>query len=571
MTNKKDRSRDRQVHQKNKSNGKRNRPKADEQSAFPFAYEEFSKDNDDSSQYSVHDREKAVSRREELVDLREKEAFRLEENDILRKKLEKTEKELELAKATQDAATKDHLREANERLIISTINAQTMKETAETATLNMAHMAQHDSLTGLPNRSLLKERLSQAIGLASRHGNQLALMFLDLDLFKQINDSLGHQVGDELLKSVAKRLTSCVRSTDTVCRLGGDEFVIMLAEINHPRVAAQIAEKIHKSFSDPFIIGEHEINVDLSIGISVYPDDSQDTDTLIKNADTAMYHAKENGRNHFEFFEKDMNAKAVSRMFLEKSLRRALSQKEFILHYQPKINLVSGEMTGSEALIRWLDSDLGIMYPDDFLWIAEESRLIVEIDEWVIQEACHQVKKWLDSGLPALSVAVNVSAFNFRDKHFLENISLILEKTGLPPDYLELELTENILMGNAESSVSILKALKNMGIKLSIDDFGMGSSSMSYLKRFPIDTLKIDRSFVNKITLGKDDAAIVSAVIGMGKSFNQRVIAEGVETPEQLFSLQTLECDEGQGFYFNHPMPAEDFTSLLQTSKEVRI
>ncbi|MDY0132198.1 MAG: EAL domain-containing protein [Desulforegulaceae bacterium] len=519
----------------------------------------------------VSDGKDVVKNRENLAGFRNKKVALRDENYILKKKLKKTQKELAHVKMALLESERVHLQEANQRLLISAVNAQKMQEAAELATLEMAHMAQHDFLTGLPNRSMLKEQLSQAIGLARRHGKQIVLMFLDLDHFKHINDSLGHSIGDELLQLVGRRLTTCVRSTDTICRFGGDEFIILLTEISSPQAAVQVSNKIHTAFTEPFIIDKNELYVNLSIGISIYPDDSVDPDVLIQNADTAMYNAKETGRNHFQFFKVEMNEKAVRRMFVETGLRRALIQKEFVLYYQPKINLVSGKITGSEALIRWVNPELGIVYPDEFIQIAEESHLILSIDRWVMLEACKQVKKWLDSGLSALPVAVNVSAVNFRNKHFLENIILILEKTGLPPDYLELELTESILMDNAESSVLTLKAVKDMGIKLAIDDFGVGFSSLSYIRQFPIDTLKIDRSFVDEINSNKDNAAIVSAVIGIGKNLNQRVIAEGVETPEQLSFLQAMDCDEGQGFHFNHPMLAEDFTLLLETERKGQI
>jgi diguanylate cyclase (GGDEF)-like protein/PAS domain S-box-containing protein len=434
---------------------------------------------------------------------------------------------------------------------------------SRTMATKMTHLAQYDALTDLPNRVLLTERLIQAIGLAERHEKQVALLFVDLDYFKHINDSLGHAIGDQLLQSVARRLVSCVRGTDTVCRQGGDEFVILLAEIDQPQDAAHVAEKLLFALTTPHLIERHELHVTPSIGISVYPDDGDDVDTVMQHADTAMYHAKASGRNNYQFFTSDMNARAVQRLFVESSLRRALNQGEFLLHYQPQINIASGAMTGSEALIRWLDPDLGLVPPLQFVHIAEECGLIVPIGRWVLREACRQVQSWLDSGLRAVPVAVNISALEFRHKGFLESVALILEETRMEPRYLELELTESILMNDAESSVSVLKALKGMGVQLAIDDFGTGYSSLSYLKRFPIDTLKIDRSFVRDIGTNADDATIVSAVIGMGRNLKQRVIAEGVETLDQLAFLQARQCDEGQGFLFNHPLSADDFALLL--------
>jgi len=429
--------------------------------------------------------------------------------------------------------------------------------------LEMAHLAQHDFLTSLPNRLLLSERMAHAIGLAKRHKQQVGLLFLDLDNFKHINDSLGHAVGDQLLQSVASRLVECVRTTDTVCRQGGDEFVILLAEIGQPEDASHVAETLRTALAMPHQIDGHELHISLSIGISVFPDDGADVDTLMQNADTAMYHAKASGRANYQFFKPEMNARAVRRLFVEKSLRRALKQEEFLLHYQPKIDLASGAMTGAEALIRWQDPDLGLVYPAQFVPIAEENGLIVPVGRWVLREACRQVQAWLDAGLRAVPVSVNISAVEFRHEGFQEGVARILQETGLAPRYLELELTESILMHDAESSALALEALQAMGVQLAIDDFGTGYSSLSYLKRFPIDTLKIDQSFVRDIVTDTDDANIVAAVIGMGKSLKQRVIAEGVETHAQLAFLLDRHCDEGQGFHFSHPVSAEDFARLL--------
>lgn len=430
-------------------------------------------------------------------------------------------------------------------------------------TLKMSHLAQHDFLTGLPNRVLLTEMLSQAIGQANRHERRVALLYLDLDHFKHVNDSLGHAIGDQLLKSVAVRLGACVRGTDTVCRQGGDEFVILLAEIEHPQDAAHVAEKLRAALQRPQRIGGHELHVNVSIGISVYPDDGITADAVLQNADTAMYHAKADGRNSFQFFRADMNTQAVKRLDVVNRLRRALDQEEFCLHYQPQRDLASGAMTGCEALIRWLDPDLGCVPPEQFVAIAEECGLIVPIGRWVMREACRQVQAWVDAGLQAVPVGVNVSAVEFRNKGFIEGVAQILEETGLAPRLLEIELTESILMHDADSSARVLDALKSMGMQIAIDDFGTGYSSLSYLKRFPIDTLKIDQSFVRDIATDANDAAIVSAVIGMGKNLQQRVIAEGVETQEQVAFLRSRHCEEGQGFQFSYPLSAEDFALLL--------
>jgi diguanylate cyclase (GGDEF)-like protein/PAS domain S-box-containing protein len=433
--------------------------------------------------------------------------------------------------------------------------------------LKMTHQAQHDFLTDLPNRVLLTERLSQAILLAFRHRKQVALLFLDLDYFKHINDSLGHSVGDQLLQSVSERLTACVRTTDTVCRQGGDEFVILLAEIERSEDASGVAEKLLAAFALPHSISGNELHVTVSIGISVYPEDGLNVDDMMQTADTAMYHAKASGRNNYQFFKAEMNTQAVHRLFVESNLRRALKREEFLVFFQPKIDIASGTMTGTEALIRWQDPDLGLIHPEQFVPIAEECGLIVPIGRWVLREACRQVRIWLDAGLSAVPVAVNISAVEFRDKNFLEGVSAILRETGLAPRYLELELTESLLMHDVEATATVLEALKAMGVQLAIDDFGTGYSSLSYLSRFPIDTLKIDQSFVRDIAGDENDGTIVTAVIAMGRSLRQRVVAEGVETSEQLEFLRSQKCDEGQGFLFSHPLPAEDFGRLLLKAK----
>jgi len=429
----------------------------------------------------------------------------------------------------------------------------------------MSHMAQHDFLTGLPNRMLLQERFSRAIGQAQRHHKQVAVLFVDLDYFKTINDSLGHDIGDRLLQSVAERLVSCVRSTDTVCRQGGDEFVILLAEIEHHRDAAQIAEKLLAALLAPHFIDGNELHVTLSIGISIYPEDAATAEAVMQNADAAMYHAKAKGRNNYQFYMREMNSRAVQRMVVENSLRRALKNEEFELHYQPKINISSGQMSSAEALIRWRDPDLGMVYPGQFVPIAEECGLIVPIGRWVLREACRQVQAWLAAGVTAVPVSVNISAVEFRHVNFLEGIAAILDETGIDAAYLELELTESMLMHDAESSAQVLEKLKKMGVHLAIDDFGTGYSSLSYLNRFPIDTLKIDQSFVRDMATNADNAAIISAVIGMGRNLHQRVVAEGVETGEQLAFLCQQNCDEAQGFLFSYPLAPEDFACLLTT------
>jgi diguanylate cyclase (GGDEF)-like protein/PAS domain S-box-containing protein len=435
---------------------------------------------------------------------------------------------------------------------------------ARAMSLQMTYSAQHDLVTDLPNRLLLNDRISQSIALARRRNRPIAVIFLDLDRFKYVNDSLGHAIGDKLLQSVSKRLLAGVRGSDTVSRQGGDEFVILLSEITYPEDAATSARKILRSLGAPHSVGGQDLHIDGSIGISVYPEDGGNAETLIKNADTAMYHAKEKGRNNFQFFKADMNRKAVERQSLEGSLRRALEREEFLLHYQPKVNLDTGEITGVEALIRWQQPARGLLPPSQFVPIAEDCGLIVQIGRWVMREACRQARAWQDAGLPALSIAVNVSAMEFRDSGFVEHVRTILSDTGLEARYLELELTEGVLMEDAESAASVLRELKKMGVQLAVDDFGTGYSSLSYLRQFPIDVLKIDRSFVQQISADPEDSTIVSAIINMGKSLKHLVVAEGIETQQQRAYLQTQHCAEGQGYLFSRPMAAAQFAQLLQ-------
>ena len=456
------------------------------------------------------------------------------------------------------------LQQANARLVITTTEAHKLAEEVQTGKVQLNHLAHHDVLTDLPNRLLLNDRLVQAIALARRQSQQLALMFLDLDHFKHINDSLGHAIGDQLLRSVANRLGASVRSSDTVCRQGGDEFVILLADVEHAKDAVLCAQKILAALSASHLIDQLELYVTVSIGISIYPDDAQDADTLLKNADTAMYYAKAGGRNNYQFFEQHMNVLAVERHAIESGLRRALERQEFVLYYQPKINLQSGTIVGVEALIRWQHPERGLLLPVDFIPIAEDSGLILPIGRWVLRAACFQSRAWLQAGLPPVTIAVNTSALEFGAKDFLENIHATLTETGLDPHYLELELTESVLMRDAEAANSVLHVLADLGVKFAVDDFGTGYSSLSYLRQFPISTLKIDQSFVNQITTNPDDTTLVGAVISMGKSLKHRVIAEGVETSEQYAYLLNQQCDEGQGYYFSRPVEAEAFATLLR-------
>jgi diguanylate cyclase (GGDEF)-like protein/PAS domain S-box-containing protein len=423
--------------------------------------------------------------------------------------------------------------------------------------LQMSHLAQHDALTDLPNRVLFNDRLTQAIALGERQGKQLAVMFIDLDHFKKINDSLGHDVGDKLLQSVAGRLMACVRRSDTVSRLGGDEFVILLSQVEHAEDAAFSARKILRALAAPHIIDNKSLDINVSIGVSTYPNDGQDAEGLMNRADNAMYEAKERGRNNYQFFRHEMHARLAERQSLEADLRCALGRNEFLLHYQPKLSLQTGEITGVEALIRWLHPQRGIIYPAQFVPIAEECGLIVPIGQWVLLETCKQAQAWRDSGLGVVPVSVNVSAAEFGAKDFLSGVRAVLIATGVQPEHLELELTESVLMRDAEAAVVTLVRLKAMGVQLAIDDFGTGYSSFTYLRRFPSDALKLHQSFVQEITADPADAAIVSAMINLGRSLKQRVIAEGVETRAQLKFLQHHGCGEGQGFYFSPPVVAE--------------
>jgi len=436
---------------------------------------------------------------------------------------------------------------------------------ARVASLEMSRVAQHDVLTNLPNRALFNDRLSQAISLAERQSKQLAVLFVDLDQFKRINDSLGHSVGDRLLRSVARRLVACVRRTDTVSRLGGDEFLILLSQIEHSEDAAITARKILRAVAAPHVIDSKSLDVNVSIGGSTYPADAQNAETLVSYADVAMYEAKQQGRNSYQFFRTDMRARMATRVALERDLRCALGRNEFILHYQPKVNFQTGQCTGMEALLRWQHPERGLLSAATFVPIAEECGLIVAIGQWVLLEACRQARAWSDLGLKVLPVAVNVSAVEFRARDFLSGIRAVLIATGLDPQDLELELTEGVLMQDAESAVVTLLALKAMGVKLAVDDFGTGFSSFTYLRRFPVDTLKVDKSFVHEITEDSDGTTIVNAMINIGKSLKQRVVAEGVDTRSQLDFLQRHGCNEGQGYYFSHPITAEQVEKLFNT------
>ena len=429
----------------------------------------------------------------------------------------------------------------------------------------MVHISQHDPLTGLPNRLLLKDRIDQAIALAKRHKRQVAVLFLDLDGFKHINDSLGHLIGDKLLQSLAIRLRECIRTPDTVCRQGGDEFILLLQDLQQTDDAAETAKRVLQAIAAPHSIDDRELHITASMGISLYPNDGSDSETLIRNADTAMYQAKANGCQCYRLFEPSMNVKAVERQSIEENLRRALDRREFLLYYQPKVDLKTGLIVGAEALIRWKGFGCGSIPPSKFIPIAEETGLILPIGAWVLSEACAQAKAWVDAGLPPITMAVNVSAIQFGSEGFLEDLSAILLRSGLDPRSLELEVTETVLMKHAKVAAIILQTLRDKGIQISVDDFGTGYSSLSYLKEFPLDILKIDASFVRQVGNDPDDSAIVTAIIGMGQNLNLRVIAEGVETPDALRFLKENDCDEAQGNYFSKPLSAVQFAKLLKT------
>ena len=450
---------------------------------------------------------------------------------------------------------------------LAALRAQVMDEVAQQAK-QLSYMAEHDYLTGLPNRYLFDDRMAQAISFAQRSRHKIALLFLDLDHFKHINDTLGHAIGDQLLQAVAKRLQAFVRISDTVSRHGGDEFVLLLTELEHVLDVNAFADKLIHALAEPYQVSCHQLHVTTSIGISLYPDDASNAETMLRNADTAMYHAKANGRGNYQRFAPQMNARAVERQALEASLHRALEQQEFVLHYQPKVDIETDRITGAEALIRWQQPTRGLIAPEDFIGIAEDSGLIVPIGAWAMREACRQAKAWLDAGLKLRQMAVNVAAQEFRHRHFVRTLRRILSDTGLPPRLLELELNEGVLMHDASTSGNVLQTLKDIGVRIAIDDFGTGYSSLSHLRRFPIDTLKIDRSFVQDIcSESGEEAAIVSAVIAMGKGLKQRLVAEGVETPAQLAFLQSYGCGEAQGFFFSRPMTADEFRQLLEAEQ----
>ena len=427
----------------------------------------------------------------------------------------------------------------------------------------MRHMAQHDALTGLPNRRLFREVAAVELAQAHRHGTKLAIFFLDLDRFKEINDTFGHEVGDQLLREAASRLTSVVRTSDTVARIGGDEFNLIISDIKQAEYASEVAVKILKEIRKPFTVNAQELNISTSIGISVFPDDGAQIDGLLSYADIAMYYAKDHGRNRFQFYNPVINRSSLERIDFENRLRRAIERGELRLYFQPLVNVGTGKMFAVEILVRWQHPEQGLLLPGQFFKIAEDIGLLGDIDAWVLKAAGNQIKTWIDQGIKPLSVTVNLSAGQFQSPDLVKSVTRILEETALPPECLDIEITETAAMGNIENTIKRLRELSSLGIHISIDDFGTGYSSLSYLKKLPINRLKIDKSFIRDIATDPDDRTIITAVTSMAHHMGIRTVAEGVETEEQLSFLRDSGCDEAQGFLFSRPLPADRFRELL--------
>lgn len=474
------------------------------------------------------------------------------------------ELEIETAKNKRrwvKAAGRSRTLSAGTRKLFGTFQDITERKQSED---RVQYLAYYDALTGLPNRALLADRLLKALATASRQKDKVALLFLDLDRFKSINDSFGHTFGDLVLQDVGARLEGRTRKQDTVARLGGDEFLIVLSSVKDISDVAVAAKRFMDAMAAEFVVQGHSLGITCSLGISIFPEHGTDVETLVKNADAAMYSAKENGRNNFQFFAHEMTAQVVERLTLENSLRPALDKKQLFLVYQPQMDIATGEIVGLEALLRWQHPELGLVPPDKFIKIAENSGLILPIGEWVLRTACSQARKWQDEGLPAVRVAVNVSAVQFRQPDFCAIVSKVLHETGLAPQYLELELTESLLLSGADMTLSVIQELSALGVTLAIDDFGTGYSNFGYLRQFRVSRLKIDRSFINKIAVNADDAAIANAIISMAKSMSLKVIAEGVEDEAQMSFLRAHLCDEIQGYYFSKPLPVDKVADKLR-------
>ncbi|MCG6934585.1 MAG: EAL domain-containing protein [Proteobacteria bacterium] len=428
----------------------------------------------------------------------------------------------------------------------------------------LQHMTHHDVLTDLPNRNLLLDRLQQALIHARSHDRMVAIMFMDLDRFKNINDTLGHNIGDQLLLQLSERIRNSVRDGDTIARFGGDEFAILMDDIESESHISAMAQKLLDTLVEPFRINKHELHVTASIGVSIYPGDGDVAETLLRNADVAMYRAKDLGKNNYQFYSDDMSARIFERLTLENNLRHALDRNEFIIHYQPQIDARTEHITGVEALLRWQHPDLGLVLPNNFIPLLEETGLIEDVGNWVLKTCCKQLREWHDTGLDTLQMSVNISSRQFNNANFISVMHEMIKETGVNSEYLELELTESMFLRNASATISALNSLSNIGVRFAIDDFGTGYSSLSYLRRFPIDTIKIDRSFIRDITEDSDDAAITSAIVVMAQSLSLNVIAEGVETDKQLEFLREHNCNNIQGYHYCHPLPEQQITKLLQ-------
>jgi len=446
-----------------------------------------------------------------------------------------------------------------------------LEEVIKERTARIEHLAYHDGLTDLPNRVLFEDRCAQALAIAQRSQNLVAVVLVSIDRFKKVTEGLGHAAGDVVLTEAAARLQCCVARGDTVARFEGDEFALLVNQVAETGDLTEVAHTVHEMFKAPFHLNDREVYLTTSMGISLFPFNGEDASTILRNAVAALYRAKKQGGNNFQFYAADMNSMAVKRLAMETSLRRAVENKEFITYYQPVVNLASGEVVGSEALVRWQHPELGLLPPGKFIALAEDTGLILDISQFVMREACARTRAWQDRGFGRLRIAVNISARHFQQRNFLDRLVEILGETRLDPGSLELELTETSIMENTESAVQLLEQVRRLGIRVAIDDFGTGYSSLSYLKHLPIDTVKLDRSFVKGATTDPDDAALVMAIVTLAHNLRLRVIAEGVETQEQVAFLRLLRCDEAQGFLFGKPMPPEDFASVVTAEPQRKL